>query len=284
MTNSDKLKEMGFADYSFIRSPIRILVSDSATGIHGTNCVKTVQMVGAYSNKMATVTLHGDRTTAIEKAEELGIKVISQSQGFVWTEAYKEKARRFIANGGIIVNASGNEGHDDSGIPSDLAIIVGTVYDRDNGGSDVVSHSAWRLPQYAEGIDNIFVATSSATPIVAYGVAILKELFGCNLHEMKALLKQFAKSDDRLEEGEVLLQMPEIKKTEIFLEINGKSYVNGVEYVPKKGEVYVPAQILNGRTLVPFRFIGEALGCDVSYTTDVNKKVKDVTLTQYSVL
>jgi hypothetical protein len=279
MTNADKLKEMGFADYSFIRSPISILVSDRSTGIHGANCVKTVEMVGNYCNKPLNITYHGDRTKAIEKAEELGIKVISQSLGFTWSEDYKAKVKRFIANGGIIVNSAGNEGNEDTTVPKDLAIIVGTIYDRDNGGSDVVSHTGWRLPEVHQGIDNIFVATSSATPVVAYAVAILKQITSYNLYEMKSLLKRHAKFDSRLEEGEVLLQMPEIKKTEIKLEINGKAYINGVEK-----PIDVPAQIINGRTLVPFRFIGEALGCDVSYTTDANNKVKDVTLAQYSVL
>jgi hypothetical protein len=61
----------------------------------------------------------------------------------------------------------------------------------------------------------------------------------------------------------------------IRLEIGGKAYVNGIE-----NPIDVPAQIINGRTLVPVRFIAENLGCDVSFKTDANKKVTEVTIIQ----
>ena len=35
----------------------------------------------------------------------------------------------------------------------------------------------------------------------------------------------------------------------------------------------VPAQILNGRTMVPIRFIAEALGCEVEYLADTEKVI-----------
>ena len=41
-----------------------------------------------------------------------------------------------------------------------------------------------------------------------------------------------------------------------------KAYINGMEYILDS-----PPKILNGRTLVPVRFIGEAIGKNVSWSS-----------------
>ncbi|MEC1375338.1 copper amine oxidase N-terminal domain-containing protein [Heyndrickxia oleronia] len=51
--------------------------------------------------------------------------------------------------------------------------------------------------------------------------------------------------------------------TKIILKIGAKSpTVNG-----KVSQIDVPAKVRNGRTLVPLRFVGEALGATVDYNT-----------------
>ena len=55
----------------------------------------------------------------------------------------------------------------------------------------------------------------------------------------------------------------------VELTINSKeAYVNG-----KKAALDVPATIINGRTMLPARFIAEALGCEVEYLADTEKVI-----------
>lgn len=55
----------------------------------------------------------------------------------------------------------------------------------------------------------------------------------------------------------------------VELTINSKeAYVNG-----KKAALDVPATIINGRTMLPARFIAEALGCEVEYLNDSRKVI-----------
>jgi len=51
--------------------------------------------------------------------------------------------------------------------------------------------------------------------------------------------------------------------TEIKLVIGGQAFKNG-----KPASLDVPAKIINGRTMVPLRFVGEALGCQVGWNGD----------------
>lgn len=55
----------------------------------------------------------------------------------------------------------------------------------------------------------------------------------------------------------------------VELTINSKeAYING-----KKAALDVPATIINGRTMLPARFIAEALGCEVEYLADTKKVI-----------
>lgn len=55
----------------------------------------------------------------------------------------------------------------------------------------------------------------------------------------------------------------------VELTINSKeAYVNG-----KKAALDVPAKVIDGRTMVPIRFIAEALGCEVEYLNDSRKVI-----------
>ena len=55
----------------------------------------------------------------------------------------------------------------------------------------------------------------------------------------------------------------------IELTVDSKdAYING-----KKTELDVPAKVINGRTMVPIRFVAEALGCEVEYLNDARKVI-----------
>lgn len=55
----------------------------------------------------------------------------------------------------------------------------------------------------------------------------------------------------------------------VELTINSKeAYING-----KKAALDVPATVINGRTMLPARFIAEALGCEVEYLADTEKVI-----------
>jgi len=54
--------------------------------------------------------------------------------------------------------------------------------------------------------------------------------------------------------------------TAIQLVIGGRTYKNGILV-----EIDVPAKIINGRTMVPLRFVGESLGCSVIWHGETRK-------------
>lgn len=55
----------------------------------------------------------------------------------------------------------------------------------------------------------------------------------------------------------------------IELTVDSKdAYING-----KKTELDVPAKVINGRALVPIRFVAEALGCEAEYVADARKVI-----------
>lgn len=55
----------------------------------------------------------------------------------------------------------------------------------------------------------------------------------------------------------------------IELTVDSKdAYING-----KKTELDVPAKVIDGRTMVPIRFVAEALGCEVEYINDAQKVI-----------
>lgn len=300
MTDEQKLNDMGARDYSgFSLKPIKICVNDirglsypervpyvidssdsTVTGLHGTNCCMTVKMVADKLNIPYEIHFVSDKDYAIDYCNQKGIKVISQSLTSLWTPEYLLKVKQFQANGGIVVNSSGNQGNEETDAPTEYFVSVGTVFNRDNGGSNVVGHSGWSLPQIIQGADNIFTDTSSTTPVIAAFVALIVELFKLDFDGVNQFLYNNSYANyPNIETGERFFIMPEIKKTEIKMEIGGKAYVNGVEKT-----LDVPAQIISGRTLVPFRFIGENLGCVVDYKTDsITGKVSEVSLTKYGI-
>ena len=57
--------------------------------------------------------------------------------------------------------------------------------------------------------------------------------------------------------------------TEIRLVIGGAAYKNGQEI-----QLTVPAKIIEGSTMVPLRFVSEALGCQVTW----DEKTKTITI------
>ena len=55
----------------------------------------------------------------------------------------------------------------------------------------------------------------------------------------------------------------------IELTVDSKdAYING-----KKTELDVPAKVIDGRTMVPIRFVSEALGCEAEYIADARKVI-----------
>ena len=54
-------------------------------------------------------------------------------------------------------------------------------------------------------------------------------------------------------------------------QVHWRRGVRGVRVVEDETEPHIadaPARIVNGRTMLPFRAIGEAFGADVDYSTD----------------
>jgi len=299
MTNEQKLKEMGFADYSFIRSPIRIVVCDNApypsyfnkissyttsnnpvssnTSSHGTNVCQVIKMCGDACGVDVELHYVNSLEQAVDVALELGIKVISRSVSIGYmrdTDQTTVKIKDFILKGGIWVNSAGNNVNGTNAptdVPEQYGISVGCVFDSDNPNSFIVSHSSWVLPSL-NGADNIFTHTSSATPCVAFGVAVIKELTGFNFQEMKDFIKSKAIKDSRLEEGEVLFQMPiltqystPVTNKDITIKLGDNKILVGDKTITMDTVAILDE---NDRILVPIRYIAYAFGRspeDISY-------------------
>jgi hypothetical protein len=233
---------------------------------HGVNVCMVIDEAAAYRQGTNQKHYISDRFEAIDYAMANNIKVITQSSGFIWSEAYKAKVKAFRDWGGVLVNSAGNSTQNDpTQVPAGYAISVGTIGGGpDNSGSTIVGYTEYRLRSW-DDTSNIFPGTSGAAPAQADAISCLIEAYRFKPDEIDKLIKDNKLTGlAGLEDGEALLYIPKLgpayPKRVIELFINGKAYVDGKE-VP----IDVPAQITSGRTLVPVRFIAEALRLEVGF-------------------
>lgn len=282
MTNAEKLTMMGFRDFSnLITAPLRIVVCDSApypsyaskimgyttihndistnTSSHGTNVCQTIKMCADFCGVEVELHYVNDLTQAIDLAMELGIKVISRSVSMSsMSQALTDKVNEFIEYGGVWVNSAGNDLQGDNApttVPSQ-AISVGCVYDSDNSGSTIVSHSAWSLPSL-NGSDNIFTHTSSATPVIAFAVALIIDVYGYNFTQIKQWLYDNSIINVK-DTTERLLMIGDIDMQRV-IKITIGSNIMLVDGVPVTMDTKAILDA-NNRILVPIRPIANALG------------------------
>jgi hypothetical protein len=256
--------------------------------------VAVLETADSEHSKMVTkafkVSLPNAKYLCLDATEENFMKcsrdkvdIINVSMGFM----NKAGSEYYVKNGGILVGATGNkEVADFSGWEHviDVGALWETMqiatYSAKSPTLDIVS-----FVPYIEGSEDYWFqpdGTSFASPFLA-GV------IGCLIQYWKSIgykytpqsVKEylFKHAVDILEVGRDNASGQgyariDFMKT-IKLEIGGKAYVNGIDT-----PIDVPAQIINGRTVVPARFIAENLGCEVSFKTDANKKVTEVTIIQ----
>jgi len=194
-------------------------------------------------------------------------------------------SRQYVALGGVVVCATGNRVTSETS-GWDHVIDIGRVYEGDfRKASESASSETLDLVSFNPYIQNLDGnwfqpnGTSFASPFVMGIVLCLLQYWdhiGYRGNVRDYLIKHAVDineigKDRQTGHGYVKVDFMNV----IRLEIGGKAYINDIE-----NPIDVPAQIINGRTLVPLRFVSEHLGCEVSFKTDENKKVTEVTVIQ----
>lgn len=191
-----------------------------------------------------------------------------------------------------ITQAAGNSGIED-GWKTDYGapfIIVGAWEEWRDGrasysdggvGLTCMSYTNINIPTKYPGRYHSFNGTSCAAPVVAGMLALLMSKTG-RLNAQACLDFVIANCQDLETEGKDnrtgygLFVLPKPAEVEEIMEIimqldNNIAKVNG-----KTVTLDVPPTAKNGRTLVPIRFVAEALGCRVDYEA----KTKTITITK----
>ena len=297
MTNVEKLTLMGLGNLPSL--PIKVMVSETTqmsykdtvkefvvnhvaesnnTGVHGLFTCQTLKMCSDFKEGIIQAHYSNDSITKlVDLTISLGIKVITRSTiQWMYSEEDIKALKKFTEYGGIFVNAGGNdinEKNEPTNVPKDYCISVGTVYDSDNSNTDVVSYTSWELPPNPSSPEPIYTHTSSATPVIAYVCACIQQLYGYNVTQMKAWIKDnsVVNTEDATERL--------LKIGELYLMKTIKIAI-GSEFVMVNGEVIKmdTKAILdqNNRILVPVRFIANALGVD---NADITYDIKTKTAT-----
>ena len=254
-------------------------VADSNnTGTHGLFTCQTLKMCSDFCNGTIEVHYSNDSITKlVDVAISLGIKAITKSVSqWTYTEEDIKALKKFAEYGGIFVNAGGNDLNglnEPTNVPKEYCISVGTVYGEDNSDTDIVSYTSWELPPNPKSPQPIYTHTSSATPVIAYVCACIQQLYGYNVTQMKAWLKDnsVVNPEDATERLLKIGELDLMKTIKIAI---------GSEFMMANGEIIKmdTKAILdhNNRILVPIRFIANALGVD---NTDITYDIKTKTAT-----
>lgn len=172
------------------------------------------------------------------------IRLINASIAIPEDAATEEQLKRYAEWGGIIVAAAGNDGGHPVKYParSPYTICVSTISDPDCDGSeiDITVNSGWFI-RMANGQYDKFHDTSSASPVGSTCAAYILAVHpGWRLEDVRKFLRD--NSTPGPEKWERVFRFPD----------------GFGEW--KQVEMDVPMQIINGRTMVPARFIAEAFG------------------------
>lgn len=109
--------------------------------------------------------------------------------------------------------------------------------------------------------------TSISGPMFLVKAMLLKQARGkLNQEELRGYIQEYSKEmGDTRKYGSGLFILPDPQEVEVMPVIDfnlntGKAYIDGTEI-----EIDVPAQVIEGRTMIPLRFVAENMGIEVDY-------------------
>lgn len=292
LSNEERLQYMGVDKLHSIGctgKDVNILIYEDTDDSHSVHTYNTVGVTGIDTNRYKVyfgVKSAESGQELINYVHENNIKIITISLASNSTyPEFDAKLQQLRDEGVIIFCAGGNEGEDGHkgiGHDNNIAIMVGACTVRSDGEVYKDPHSAideeldfMSLKPYA------LQGTSFASPWIAGLAGCLLNYFGdINADQMYSVLKSICQDMD--DEGrddytgwgipivdlDILAEMKEqFEKIIIELTVDSnKAYVNEELVI-----LDVPATLINGRTLVPLRFIAESLGSDVYYDGTTKK-------------
>ena len=265
--------ENGKANHGSLTTQRILHSAPDATVINGSlsSIVRNKEIV-----EVAVTTDDGTRYGVEEFIQKFNIKLITRSQGGakgnsgLWSVFWKPLKEKYNL---IFFNSAGNDGEDgiDSGLPPDIAILVGACHLKDGEPT-----RDWWYSSVGEEVDFIdfrgeWNGTSFASPYLCGKAALLVHKYGNHItqDEVYQYFKDHAEDIEEVGEdhksGWGLPIMGKVE-TEIVMQIgNHKITVDGKPIILDQCPVYNER---GDRTLVPLRAISEAFGATVVWDAD----------------
>lgn len=281
---------------------------DEKLGIHGLHVGTVIQQLNKDVILYST-SYTGDFNKVVDYCIKENIRIINTSLRCGYSKAKNEAIKRYAEWGGIWVSASGNDGHNPVDFPasSEYTVGVSATNTTDNNGEEVdtTTDSYWYV---SDQFDNSrsFNGTSCATPVISavasYYLAVNPNgnlesfLKWINLNEIDDMDKvlDYNKSFGKLEESEKFFVFPDdlVDVNVIAIDNNNNNtpkvnYDYTMKLYPKtqnsNGSVNyflndslytmdtIPIVDENDRTLVPIRFIAEAMGCIINWNNELQE-------------
>jgi hypothetical protein len=234
--------------------------------MHGTMAGQVVSLILGNNVELHGSGYQSDITPIIDHCIQHDIRVINASIDFVYSKAKEAQLKRYADWGGVFVTSAGNTtGEVTYPGKSEYTIAVGSPNYATGGGEmlDCDAETDWWVRNKKQGQYIPFTHSSGSCPVVAAAVAILLDLYPhWQLEDVRKFIRDNRANAAHPNNGKPIFAFPEVMRL-IELTIGSNKYkVDGEER-----EMDTAPFVKDMRTFVPIRFVAEALGKRVSYTT-----------------
>ena len=268
------LDELAPASIDILKIP---LIYNAKRGIHGNMAAQVACMVNPNIEPCGA---KFNGTCGLEKVINYciqeGIRIISASINFQYFSKREELLKKYADWGGIFVTSAGNYENRRVRYPgcSLYTVCVSATNDSDCNGCEinVTADSYWYVRNTKKDRYHSFSGTSCSAPVIAGCITYILDMYpNFKLDDVKEFLKDSSIAGVySLEPYERFFSFSNTfghDRVKIEMTIGSKqAYVND-----KPVQIDVEPQIYNERTLVPVRFISEALGCNVEWDDEKRK-------------
>lgn len=234
--------------------------------IHGTMAGQVVSLILGNNAELHGSGYKADITPIIDHCIQHDIRVINASIDFLYSKSTEAQLKRYADWGGVFVTSAGNTtGEVTYPGKSEYTIAVGSPNYATGGGPmlDCDAETGWWVRNKKQGQYITFTHSSGSCPVVAAAVAILLDLYPhWQLEGVRKFIRDNRANAAHPNNGKPIFAFPEVMRL-IELTIGSNKYkVDGEER-----EMDTAPFVKDMRTFVPIRFVAEALGKKVSYTT-----------------